>query len=82
MKSGSDVAILDLLKIGHAKHIDVALEQAAVRDRSFDFFNLQRFQRQVQFQKMILHGVIGSPNGIKAVSFPGPNEILEGSERA
>jgi hypothetical protein len=54
MKSGSDVAVLDLLKVRHAKHIDVGLEQATVWDRSLDFFNLQRFQRQVQLEKMIL----------------------------
>jgi hypothetical protein len=83
MKSGFNDPVLDLLKVGDPEHVDVTLKQAAVRYGSLDFFHLQRFQRKVQFQESILPWrVIGSPNGIEAASFPGPNQILKRPERA
>jgi hypothetical protein len=86
------IRVFDLLQIAHAKHLDVVLKQAAVRDRAVDTFESDAIVRQIEFEEVVFlirisrGSEVWTPDAVEAVADPisrliiGREEIVQRSE--
>ena len=79
MKPCIKVGVRDLLQVGDAEHIDIALHQAAVGDGTADGVEFQRVVGEVQLQKVVLpRSRVGAPDHVEALASPRAGKIGEG----
>ena len=79
VQSGVCMAILGVLKIGHAKDVDVALQQSAIGDLAFGFFELQRLVEEIERQEaMVPSVVVGPPDDIEPLPVQVPGKSRRG----
>ena len=85
VQPGARAGLADLLHVGEPEHVDVVHRQAPVGDRAVDRREHERLVGHVELEEAVLaRRVVGSPDGVEPMSFPGafqPGECPEGIGR-
>lgn len=82
MKACVEIGVRDLLQVSETEHVDVRLEEPAVRNGSADGAEIDGVECEVQLEEVVLPGrAVGPPDDIESFSAPVTRERCERAER-